>query len=62
MKLTKQIQFCYSSNRRADNPLQYYVTGVHGQMEERLQRIGDYINWDVSSTCVCISLILTKII
>ncbi|KAK3090228.1 hypothetical protein FSP39_010215 [Pinctada imbricata] len=48
MKLTKQVQFCYSTNRRADNPLQYYVTGVHGQMKDRLQRIGDYVNWDVN--------------
>jgi hypothetical protein len=48
MKLTKQIGFCYSANRRAPNPLQFYVCGLHGQMKERLESIGDYKNWDVS--------------
>ena len=43
MKLTKQVGFCYSANRRADN-----VCGVHGQMKQRLESIGDYKNWDVS--------------
>lgn len=47
MKLVKQIQFCYSSNRRSQNPMQFFVTGVHGQTESRLQCIGDYQNWDV---------------
>lgn len=48
MKLTKQVGFCYSANRRAPNPLQFYVCGLHGQMKERLESIGDYKNWDVN--------------
>lgn len=48
MKLTKQVGFCYSANRRAENPLQFYVCGLHGQMQQRLESIGDYKNWDVS--------------
>ncbi|XP_061175091.1 tRNA methyltransferase 10 homolog A-like [Saccostrea echinata] len=50
MKLVKQIQFCYSSNRRSQNPMQFYVTGVHGQTKARLEGIGDYQNWDVNFT------------
>lgn len=50
IKLVKQIQFCYSTNRRADNPLQFYVTGVRGQTKERLEAIGDFKNWDVNFT------------
>lgn len=50
MKLVKQIQFCYSSNRRSQNPMQFFVTGVQGQTESRLQCIGDYQNWDVNFT------------
>ncbi|XP_048761551.1 tRNA methyltransferase 10 homolog A-like isoform X4 [Ostrea edulis] len=50
MKLVKQIQFCYSSNRRSQNPMQFYVTGVHGQTKDRLEAIGDYQNWDVNFT------------
>ncbi|CAG2230210.1 RG9MTD [Mytilus edulis] len=46
MKLTKQVGFCYSANRRAENPLQFYVCGLHGQMQQRLESIGDYKNWD----------------
>nr|XP_022315846.1 tRNA (guanine(9)-N1)-methyltransferase-like isoform X2 [Crassostrea virginica] len=50
MKLVKQIQFCYSSNRRSQNPMQFFVTGVHGHTESRLKSIGDYQNWDVNFT------------
>ncbi|VDI49395.1 tRNA (guanine9-N1)-methyltransferase [Mytilus galloprovincialis] len=50
MKLTKQVGFCYSANRRAENPLQFYVCGLHGQMQQRLESIGDYKNWDVNFT------------
>jgi len=53
MKLTKQVGFCYSANRRAPNPLQFYVCGLHGQMKERLESIGDYKNWDVSFIMLC---------
>ncbi|XP_052070726.1 uncharacterized protein LOC127709299 [Mytilus californianus] len=50
MKLTKQVGFCYSANRRAENPLQFYVCGLHGHMQQRLESIGDYKNWDVNFT------------
>jgi len=48
MKLSQQIQFSYSTNRRAENPLQLHICGLTGQIKNRLNRIGDYKNWDVS--------------
>lgn len=50
MKLVKQLQSCYSANRRAENPLQFYVCGINGQTKERLDMIGDSKNWDVHFT------------
>ncbi|XP_064594689.1 tRNA methyltransferase 10 homolog A-like [Liolophura sinensis] len=48
MKLVKQIQHCYSVNRRSANPLQFYLCCSDGKTKERLDRIGDYKNWDVN--------------
>jgi len=48
-RLGQQIQFAYSSNRRAENPLQFYVTGLNSvsKTRERLESVGDYQGWDV---------------
>ncbi|XP_021348863.1 tRNA methyltransferase 10 homolog A-like isoform X2 [Mizuhopecten yessoensis] len=46
LKLGKQIRWCYSTNRRAANPVQLHVCGIHGQIKTRLDGVGDYINWD----------------
>ncbi|GAB1602720.1 tRNA methyltransferase 10 homolog A-like [Argonauta hians] len=47
MKLVKQLQTCYSINRRAENPLQLYICGCGGKTQERLDLIGDCKRWDV---------------
>ncbi|KAL5018130.1 hypothetical protein ScPMuIL_003852 [Solemya velum] len=48
MKLAKQLQTCYSSNRRSPNPLQFYLCSMSGRIREPLQVTG-YSNWDVFS-------------
>jgi tRNA (guanine9-N1)-methyltransferase len=48
MKLTQQIQYCYSRNRRAAQPLQFYLTSLGKKTQERLDRIGDYHGWDIN--------------
>ncbi|XP_021348862.1 tRNA methyltransferase 10 homolog A-like isoform X1 [Mizuhopecten yessoensis] len=50
LKLGKQIRWCYSTNRRAANPVQLHVCGIHGQIKTRLDGVGDYINWDINSS------------
>ncbi|XP_071107221.1 tRNA methyltransferase 10 homolog A-like [Haliotis cracherodii] len=45
--LVQQIQHSYSANRRANNPLQFYVCGINGKAQQRLDQIGDYKGWDV---------------
>ncbi|XP_052263281.1 tRNA methyltransferase 10 homolog A-like isoform X2 [Dreissena polymorpha] len=45
--LVKQIQFSYSANRRAKNPLQFYCCNVGGKCRERLESVGDYKGWDI---------------
>ncbi|XP_060593069.1 tRNA methyltransferase 10 homolog A-like [Ruditapes philippinarum] len=45
--LVKQIQYSYSANRRAENPLQFYCCGVTGKTRQRLESIGDYKGWDI---------------
>lgn len=46
-KACKQLARCYSLNRRAKNPLQFYVTNFTGKTKEDMQRNEGYINWDV---------------
>ncbi|KAK3699865.1 hypothetical protein QZH41_005301 [Actinostola sp. cb2023] len=47
-KLTKQLQRCYSLNRRADHPLQLYFTSFGDKCKKRLDDLqGHYVNWDV---------------
>ena len=49
MKLTQQLGYSYSANRRASDPLQFYVTSLGGKTKERMDRVGDYPSWDVST-------------
>jgi len=44
--LQKQIAFCYSANRRASAPCQFYVTNVDGQLAKRLE-VNSAQNWDI---------------
>jgi tRNA (guanine9-N1)-methyltransferase len=46
ISLQKQITFCYSANRRASAPCQFYITNVDGQLEKRLE-INTAKNWDI---------------
>ncbi|KAI0217164.1 tRNA (guanine(9)-N1)-methyltransferase [Lamellibrachia satsuma] len=46
-QLVQQLQHCYSANRRAANPLQFYVTGLDGKTQQRMNDLGDYRGWDV---------------
>ncbi|KAK6170043.1 hypothetical protein SNE40_018530 [Patella caerulea] len=45
--LTQQIQHSYAANRRAQNALQFYVSGINGKLKKRLEGIGDYKGWDI---------------
>ncbi|XP_076459878.1 tRNA methyltransferase 10 homolog A-like [Babylonia areolata] len=45
--LVQQIQHSYAANRRADNPLQFYMCGIAGKAKQRLDNIGDYKGWDM---------------
>jgi tRNA (guanine9-N1)-methyltransferase len=44
--LQKQIAFCYSSNRRASAPCQFYLTNVDGRLSKRLE-INSAKQWDI---------------
>lgn len=48
-KLGQQLQYCYSSNRRAKEPLQLYLTSINGKTKDRLDRVGDYRGWDIQT-------------
>ncbi|ELT96766.1 hypothetical protein CAPTEDRAFT_101464 [Capitella teleta] len=47
MCLVQQLQFCYAANRRAANPLQFYVTSCDDKTLTRLDQAGNYRNWDI---------------
>lgn len=48
VKLTKQLQRCYSQNRRADHPLQFHITSFGGKCKARLDEyVEGYKQWDV---------------
>ena len=48
IKLSKQIQRCYSINRHMDNPLQLHLTNLQGKTLDRLDNFLDgYKNWDM---------------
>lgn len=47
-KLTKQLQRCYSLNRRSQHPLQLYFTSFGDKCKKRLDELqGHYVSWDV---------------
>ena len=47
-KLVKQMQRCYAVNRRAEHPLQLYLTSFGGQSQQKLEEVGgQYRSWDV---------------
>ncbi|EDO37892.1 predicted protein, partial [Nematostella vectensis] len=49
LKLMKQVQRCYAVNRRADHPVQMYLTSFEGKSRSRLDHIGcHYDRWDVN--------------
>ncbi|XP_014677512.1 PREDICTED: tRNA methyltransferase 10 homolog A-like [Priapulus caudatus] len=47
-KALHQLQFCYSVNRRAENPLQFHITGLSGRCAAEMERKAGngYSNWD----------------
>ncbi|XP_028827847.1 tRNA methyltransferase 10 homolog A [Denticeps clupeoides] len=45
-KLHKQIQRCYSENRRAQHPVQFYLTSHGGHLKENMnQKDKGWVNW-----------------
>ena len=52
--LTKQIQRCYSLNRRTERPVQLHLTSFGGRTKTRLEEaISGFRKWDVSAQCLC---------
>lgn len=47
-KCIKQISRCYSINRRASNPVQFYVTSLEGKSLVEISKNQGYDKWDVS--------------
>ncbi|XP_069683540.1 tRNA methyltransferase 10 homolog A [Periplaneta americana] len=47
-KCIKQLLRCYSLNRRAKNPMQFYVTSFNGKSKEEMEKHSGYMNWDVN--------------
>ncbi|ESO12470.1 hypothetical protein HELRODRAFT_62052 [Helobdella robusta] len=48
MKFSQQLQYCYARNRRAANPLQFYITSLEKKTLSRLNQIGSYKSWDIN--------------
>lgn len=46
-KCNKQLLRCYSFNRRAENPLQFYITSLTGKSQDVMAKHDGFINWDV---------------
>nr|CAG4649667.1 EOG090X0D3U [Scapholeberis mucronata] len=46
-KCIKQISRCYSINRRASNPVQFYVTSLEGKSLAEMSKNQGYDKWDV---------------
>ncbi|XP_023830255.1 tRNA methyltransferase 10 homolog A-like [Salvelinus sp. IW2-2015] len=45
-KLHKQIQRCYSVNRRAAHPVQFYLTSLGGQLKQNMDKTDEgWVNW-----------------
>ena len=49
-KCIKQISRCYSVNRRAANPVQFFVTSFEGKSFAEMSKHVGYVNWDVRSS------------
>lgn len=47
-KLSQQVQYCYSLNRRAPDPIQLHLTSLGAKTQQRLDHIGDYAGWDIN--------------
>ena len=50
-KLAKQIQYAYTTNRRLEDPVQFYVTGLKpgSMLKGKLDNdYSGYLNWDVN--------------
>ncbi|XP_064457285.1 tRNA methyltransferase 10 homolog A-like [Ornithodoros turicata] len=47
MKCLKQLQRCYSLNRRAPDPVQLFLTGMGGSFKSHKVAINGFDNWDV---------------
>ena len=57
--LAKQIQRCYSLNRRTETPVQLHLTSFGGRTKTRMEgAISGFQKWDVSLNCVelCVSV------
>uniref|UniRef100_A0A1B6D029 tRNA (guanine(9)-N(1))-methyltransferase n=1 Tax=Clastoptera arizonana TaxID=38151 RepID=A0A1B6D029_9HEMI len=46
-KCLKQLNHCYSLNRRASNPMQFFVSSFNGESEKEMSKNNGYKNWDV---------------
>jgi len=46
-KAVKQVQRCYSSNRRVENPSQFYITSLGGPSLKIMERNNGFRNWNV---------------
>ena len=46
-KCIKQVQHCYSINRRAENPVQFHLTSLVGKCLKELEKHQGFSNWDV---------------
>lgn len=46
--LVSQIQHCYGTNRRTENPVQFYLTDFCGKLKEKLEGFGHYKSWDLN--------------
>jgi tRNA (guanine9-N1)-methyltransferase len=47
-KCIKQLLRCYSLNRRAKDPVQFYITNFRGKCKKEMEKHSGYMNWDVS--------------
>ncbi|TWW63704.1 RNA (guanine-9-)-methyltransferase domain-containing protein 2 [Takifugu flavidus] len=61
-KLHKQIQRCYAINRRAQHPVQFYVTSLGGQLKQSMdEKDKGWVNWkDISFETEHYSEVLAK--
>ncbi|KAI1714534.1 tRNA (Guanine-1)-methyltransferase domain-containing protein [Ditylenchus destructor] len=46
-KTVSQLSYCYATNRRANNPLQYYIVNLREQSKSILDKFSGSHQWDV---------------